>query len=69
MNRQFLLTLSTSLLILESNLFIKEGQFCQLIQPYSKKTKVQLNSRQETLPVTGRPHDRKPAGSYAKPMP
>ncbi|NEP59234.1 MAG: hypothetical protein F6K31_19805 [Symploca sp. SIO2G7] len=69
MNRRFLLTFFATLLMVQSPLFVKSARRCQLTQPYSQKLKVQLNSRQDKPPVTGRPDDRKPAGTYARPMP
>lgn len=36
----------------------------ELVQPSSLMTQMQLHSQQRKPPVTGRPRDRKPAGTY-----
>ena len=65
MNRRFLLTCFATLLMVQSPLFVTSTHRCQLMQPYSQKIKVQHNLRQNKPPVTGRPDDRKPAGTKA----
>ena len=66
MKQLSLLTLITTLVTMQSHLFVKSALECQLMQTYSPKNKVQLNSQQEKPPVTGQPDDRKPAGTYAR---